>query len=124
MLFSLRRPGDLIEIAGWHSSGKSDGSGNSEMRSDAMSSHRARVYITLAVGLLAAEIVAQPVAVAAAAASDATVAYFGASILNPAGDGYLRGATLLVRGSKIAAVDASGAIALPPGTRRVRVDGQ
>ena len=124
MLFSLRRPGDLIEIAGWHSSGKSDGSGNSEMRSDAMSSHRARVYITLALGLLAAEIVAQPVAVAAAAASDATVAYFGASILNPAGDGYLRGATLLVRGSKIAAVDASGAIALPPGTRRVRVDGQ
>lgn len=60
----------------------------------------------------------------AAAASDIPVAYVGGAVLNAAGDGFIRDATLLVRGARITAVGPANAVAVPPGTRLVRLDGR
>lgn len=61
---------------------------------------------------------------AAEAASDVEVAYVGASVLNESGDAFIADATLLVRGTKIVAVGPAAAVRMPPGTRRVRLDGR
>lgn len=61
---------------------------------------------------------------AAGAVSDVAVAYIGGSVLNATGDGFMRDATLLVRGSRIVAVGPASAIAVPPGTRLVQLDGR
>jgi imidazolonepropionase-like amidohydrolase len=87
-------------------------------------SHPARTCIAPAAALLATALLSPPAAVTHAAEPDANTAYVGASVLDAEGDGFIRDATLLVHGSKIVAVGANSSVTVPPGTRRVKLDGR
>jgi len=54
----------------------------------------------------------------------ASIAFEGATVITMRGDEVLRDATVLVTGSRIAAVGSRGAIALPAGVRRLDVTGK
>lgn len=83
-----------------------------------------RLWVTIISMIMGAAVIVSGPPAKASDTPDPVTAYVGASVLNPSGDRFDRDVTILVQGTKIAAVGPPGSITIPPGARKVSLKGR